>query len=75
MLFRSGEGLVENPQCLSGTQRAVCEFVYNLLPPSQAIQYASRQAQNLGQMPLYSLLVILLSTGAGIALFRRKDLK
>ena len=70
-----GEGLVENPQCLSGTQRAVCEFVYNLLPPSQAIQYASRQAQNLGQMPLYSLLVILLSTGADIALFRRKDLK
>ena len=70
-----GEGLVENPQCLSGTQRAVCEFVYNLLPPSQAIQYASRQTQNLGQMPLYSLLVILLSTEAGIALFRRKDLK
>lgn len=67
--------LVENPQCLRGTQRAVCEFVYNLLPPSQAIQYASRQTQNLGQMPLYSLLVILLSTGAGIALFRRKNLR
>lgn len=67
--------LVENPQYLRGTQRAVCEFVYNLLPPSQAIQYASRQTQNLGQMPLYSLLVILLSTGAGIALFRRKNLR
>lgn len=67
--------LVENPQCLSGTQRAVYEFFYNLLPPSQAIQYASRETQNLWQMPLYSLLVILLSTGAGIVLFRKKDLK
>ena len=68
-------GLVDNPQYLSGTQRAVCEFLYNLLPHSQAIQYASRQTQNLWQMPLYSLLVILLSTGAGLLLFRRKELK
>lgn len=67
--------LVENPQYLGGTQRAVCEFFYNLLPPSQAIQYASRQSQNLGRMPLYAMTVILLSTAAGLLLFRRKDLK
>lgn len=66
---------VANPQYLRGSQRAVCEFFYNVLPSSQAVQYASQQTQNLFQMPLYSLLIILLSTGAGVLLFRRKDLK
>lgn len=67
--------LVKNAQYLSGTQRTVFEVLYNLLPSSQAVQYSSRQAENLTQMPLYALVVIVLSTGAGIALFRRKDLK
>lgn len=67
--------LVANPQYLGSTERAVYEFFYNLLPHSQAIQYASQQTQNLGWMPLYSLAAAALSTGAGIALFRKKDLK
>lgn len=67
--------LVANPQYLSGTERTVYEFFYNLLPHSQAVQYASQQSQNLGRMPLYAMAVILLSTAAGLALFRRKDLK
>lgn len=68
-------GVVANPQYLSGAQRAVCEFVHDLLPSSQAVQYASQQTQDLCLMPLYSLAVIVLSTGAGTALFRRKDLR
>lgn len=75
----SGEVLwgdyVANPQYLRGSQRVVCDFFYNLLPSSQAVQYASQQTQNLFQMPLYSLLIVLLSTGAGVLLFRQKDLK
>ena len=64
-----------NPQYLGGAQRTVFEILYALLPSSQAIEYASREVQNLNWFPLYSLAVIALSTGAGIALFRRKDLK
>lgn len=68
-------GLVKNAQYLSGTQRTVFELLYNLLPSSQAVQYASRQAENLSPMPLYALAVIVLCTGVGIILFRRKELK
>ncbi len=68
-------GPVPNPQYLGGARRTVFEALYALLPSSQAIEYASREAQNLRWMPLYSLAVAALSTGAGIALFRKKDLK
>lgn len=64
-----------NPQYLGGAQRTVFEILYALLPSSQAVEYASQQTQNLRWMPLWSLAVIVLSSGAGIALFRRKDLK
>ncbi len=64
-----------NPQYLGGPQRAVFEVLNVFLPTCQIVQYASQQGQDAGWMPLYSLLVILLSTAAGIALFRRKDLK
>lgn len=67
--------LAANPQYLSGTRRAVFEFLHDLLPSSQAVQYASQQTQNLCRMPLYALTVIVLATGAGIVLFRKKDLK
>lgn len=66
---------IPNPQYLGGAQRAVFEVLYALLPTSQAVEFASRQAQDPGRTMLYSLAVIVLSTGAGIALFRRKDLK
>lgn len=64
-----------NPQYLGGAQRAVFEILYALLPTSQAVEYASQQTQNLHWMPLWSLAMIVLSTGSGILLFRRKDLK
>lgn len=63
-----------NPQYLSGG-RAFFELLYALLPSSQAIEYASRETGNLRWFPLYSLAVAALSTGAGVLLFRRKDLK
>lgn len=68
-------GWMANPQYLSGPRRAVFEFLYNMLPSSQAVQYSSQQAQNLNTMPLYALALIVLSAGLGIALFQRKDLK
>ena len=64
-----------NPQYLGGPQRAVFEVLYALLPSSQAVEYASQQTQNLHWMPLWSLAVIVLSTTAGVLLFRKKDLR
>lgn len=67
--------LTPNPQYLDGPWRAVFEALYALLPSSQAVECTSQQTQNLRWMPLWSLAVIALSTGAGIALFRKKGLK
>ena len=64
-----------NPEYLGGAPRIVFEILYVLLPSSQAVEYASQQTQDLHWMPLWSLAVIALSTIAGIALFRKKDLK
>ena len=67
--------LVKNSQYLSGTQRTVFELLYDLLPSSQVVQYSSRQTQNLDSMPLYAIVVITLTSGLGLVLFQRKDLK
>lgn len=64
-----------NPQYLRGAQRAVFELLYALLPTSQAIEFASQQTQDPYRIALYSVTVIVLFTGIGISLFRRKDLK
>ncbi len=63
---------------VQGVWRAMCQFLYSVLPGCQAVQINGAMA--LGEavplhLPLYSLAVIALSTGAGAALFRRKDLK
>ena len=64
-----------NPDYLRGTKRLVYETILDILPTGQGIQYASMQAADLWQMPLYSAGIILLSTGTGIAIFRKKDIK
>lgn len=67
--------LTPNPQYLGGAPREVFKLLYALLPSSQAVEYASRQTENLHWMPLWALAVTALSTAAGIVLFQRKDLK
>lgn len=69
------DGMEPNPRYLQGTARTVCEFLYDFLPAGQAIQYSSMSAVHLWQMPLHSLVITVLSTAAGVLLFRRKDLK
>ncbi|MDE7003269.1 MAG: ABC transporter permease subunit [Oscillospiraceae bacterium] len=64
-----------NPQYLGGPQRTVFEVLNVFLPTCQIVQYASQQGQDAGWMALWALAVAALSTAAGIALFRRKDLK
>lgn len=63
-----------NPLYLRGVEREVYQVLNDLIPYGQALQYMTFSAVYPERLPLCSLAVITLSTGAGIALFRRKDL-
>ena len=64
-----------NPQYVRGTEREVYQFLYDFLPGCQSIQYGDMSAENPALLAAYSLVILAVSTGAGAALFRRKDLK
>ena len=64
-----------NPKYLSGLQRSLYEFLYDFLPTGQSVQYMTMSAVHLWKMPLYSLIITILTTVAGIMIFKRKDIK
>lgn len=66
---------VANPRYLGPTARAICQFLQDFLPSGQSIQIFSLTQTQMWQMPLYSLLIVALTTSAGVFFFRRKDLK
>lgn len=66
---------VKNPDYLSGTKRKVFEHLNNILPVNQFYQVANEIDENLGIMGAYSVIIVILANGAGIILFRRKNLK
>ena len=64
-----------NPNYVQGAKRAVYQFFYDL-PGCQTVQLASTiETGTPPRLLLYSLFIIFLSSGTGIFLFRRKDLK
>lgn len=66
---------VPNPAYLRGREREVYQFFLDFLPSGQAIQLTSLSVERLWPLPVYSAAIIALATGAGAALFRKKDLK
>ena len=74
-----------NPLYIDGTPRAVLEVVNDLLPSGQAMQLAdafdsegitNKDIENVPYRWLgYSLLVIVLTSGVGIFLFRKKEIR
>lgn len=64
-----------NPKYLTESERVYYQFIYDFLPTGQAIQYASMSAIHLWQMPLYSFLLSLGTTAAGVMIFQHKDIK
>ena len=64
-----------NPMYLTGTKRAVYQFLYDLLPTGQALQYTMLSFTDPVRLMGLGLAVTAVFTGAGAALFKRKDLK
>ncbi len=67
----AGEYPVENGEARLRFWR----FLVDLLPTGQYIQVSRLDTPHLWRMPLLSLIVIAASTGAGLAVFRKRDLK
>lgn len=65
----------ENPDYLRGTERKVYEFLYDFSPGGQVVQFFGMSAKNLVPMTLYSFIILITITGAGLFLFKKKDLK
>ena len=69
--------VVANTQFLALPQRKVFEFLDSFLPGGQGLRLSGMMTPELSFdwiLPLYSLGIILLVTGAGMVLFIKKDL-
>ncbi len=65
-----------NPDYLpEGPVRDVFQLLDDFCPGSQVIRYASLEAARPEVLMLWDGVIVLAATGAGLALFRRKDLK
>lgn len=75
----TGEAVVaskeKNPNYLTGTKRKVYEFLNNVLPVSQLYQIVVRASDNLFVIVISDLVIMIVSTGAGMVIFGKKDLK
>lgn len=66
---------VPNPVYLSGTARETCEFINDLLPTGQAVQFTNMEAENIPLLCSYSAVITAAAAGAGTILFTKKDIR
>lgn len=75
----NGETVTEeeqvNPNYVTGTKRDVYTFLLDFLPTGQAVQLSSASANQLPVKALYSMIIVIVTTGCGVYFFRKKDLK
>ena len=64
-----------NPNYLTGTKRALYQFIFDLLPSGQSVQYCSLVFPDPLRLMGLSAAVTAVFSAAGAALFRRKDLR
>ncbi|MBS6194666.1 MAG: ABC transporter permease subunit [Clostridiales bacterium] len=64
-----------NMAYVEGAERERLEFIYNALPAGQEMQYARMETKNIGKMCAYSTGMIVLTSGIGSFIFKRKDIK
>ena len=66
---------IKNPKYPSESKKKVCQTLLDINPAGQMFQLAGRTAPNLKVLPLYSLGIVVIFTGAGLVLFKKKELK
>ena len=66
---------VKNPYYLTGLKRDVIQLSVDINPAGQMGQIVGGMASNLKLLPIYSLGIIVVFTGAGLVLFKKKELK
>lgn len=66
---------VPNPKYPSEKQKKLYRTMLDINPAGQMLQIAGRIVPNLSMLPLYSLGIIVVSTGTGLVLFKKKELK
>lgn len=71
----TSEDSEKNPNYVGGKKREVYEFLQEFTPGGQELLSSNMTAENPAMLALYDGIILLVSTGVGIALFRRKDLK
>ncbi|MEG0758869.1 MAG: ABC transporter permease subunit [Raoultibacter sp.] len=64
-----------NPAYLTGSTRAIYQFFLDALPTGQTIQLSQMSVPDGLQLPFYSCIVSIVSTIAGLWIYRKKDLK
>lgn len=67
--------MIKNPAYVSGMQRILYDFLYDLLPSGQLLQLYSQDFSGAVRWPLLSISSIVLITSIGFGTFRRKDIK
>ena len=71
-------GAAADPGYLSAMEEKVCRLFYDILPGGQGMQLAGLMAEKLSfswRWPVWSAVICLVTSGTGIALLRKKDLK
>lgn len=66
---------VPNPKYPSEEKKKVCQTLLDIIPAGQMFQLAGRAVPDLKILPLYSFGEFIIFTGAGILLFKKKELK
>lgn len=64
-----------NPKYLDDKGRNAVQFFYDFIPGGQELQCMSLDAVNIERLPLYSLIIVILTTGAGVIFYKKKGLK
>ena len=64
-----------NPNYVSGTKREIYEFLNDFLLGGQSLRIAQMNVQHPWIFMFYSGITIVVTTGAGILIFQKKDLK
>lgn len=67
---------IPNPRYLTGTKREVYQHILNFIPVGQMMQFGNLQVTpQMYYLPLYAIIVMIVCTAVGLALFRRKDIR